>query len=144
MELFAFILLIVWGLLALGVAVLAGSRGQSAVGFFLLSLFFSPVLGLIVVLLMKNLNDEFEEAGKRRVEERREFDRQREHEKQLESQRVLAASLATQVRSQTVEPQVTRSIADELTNLAALRDRGVLSSEEFEQQKKQLLGRSPT
>lgn len=140
MELFT--VLVIWGLLSWGVAALADSRGRSGFGFFLLSFFLSPLLGLIVVLVMANLTAEAaKEADRRREEERREFDRKREHEKQLESLRVLAASQASHTPPQGVEPLVKPSVADELTKLAALRDKGVLSPDEFEQQKKQLLGR---
>jgi hypothetical protein len=138
-----FTVIVVWGLMCWGVAALAGSRGRSAFGFFLLSFFFSPLLGLIVVLVVKNLAEESaKESERRREDERREIDRKREHEKQLESLRAVTASQASRVPAQTLEPAVTRSLADELTKLAALRDKGILSSEEFEQQKKQLLGRT--
>ena len=40
-----------WALFSVLVAVLADKKGKSAVGFFLLSLFFSPVIGVIAVLL---------------------------------------------------------------------------------------------
>jgi uncharacterized membrane protein YhiD involved in acid resistance len=141
MELFT--VLVIWGLMSWGVAALAISRGRSGFGFFLLSFFFSPLLALIVVLVMKNLVEEFvKETEKRRDEERREFDRKREHEKQLESLRALTASQASRSTSQAVEPSATPLVADELTKLASLRDKGILSPEEFEQQKRHLLGRA--
>jgi len=128
-----------------GVAALASSRGRSGLGFFLLSFFFSPLLGLIVVLVMKDLADESaKESEKRREEERREFDRKREHEKQLESLRAVTASQANRAPSSTVESIASISVADELIKLASLRDKAILSSEEFEQQKRQLLGRHAT
>lgn len=141
MELF--IIIVIWGLLGWGVAALAGSRGRSSFGFFLLSFVFSPLLGLIVVLVMKNLAEEAAKDYERRKEgERRELDRNREHEKQLESLRAVTAARTSHAAAQTVEPVFTHSLADELTKLAALRDAQVLSPEEFEHQKKQLLGRS--
>lgn len=39
-----------WALFCIGVAYLADKKGRSAIGFFLLSLFFSPIIGLLVVL----------------------------------------------------------------------------------------------
>ena len=141
MELFTVI--VIWGLMSWGVAALAGSRGRSGFGFFLLSFVFSPLLGLIVVLVMKNLTAEAaKESERRSEEERRELDRKREHEKQLESLRAVTALQTAHAAAQAPELVVTRSIADEITKLAALRDKGILSSEEFEQQKKQLLSRS--
>ena len=76
---------------------------------------------------------------KMRSEERRETERRREHEKQLESIRAVAAS---PVKDQNTTPFANtpiRSIADELLKLADLRDKGVITPVEFEQQKRILL-----
>lgn len=133
----------IWVLLCVGVALLADSRGRSFWGFFLLSFVFSPLLGLIVILVMKNLTEEAgKEAARRQDEERRELEQKREHEKQLESLRALATFQAGHSVSKPAEPITAPTLADELTKLAALRDKGVLSSEEFEQQKKHLLKRT--
>ena len=140
MELF--VIFVFWALMCWGVAALASSRGRSGVGFFLLSFLFSPLLGLIIVLVMKDLAAESaRETDRRREEERREFDRQREHEKQLESLRAVTTSQANRAAPGSSESTTGVSVADELTKLAALRDKGILSPEEFDQQKKQLLGR---
>lgn len=128
----------IWTLLAAGVSGLASSRGRSGVGFFLLSFLLSPVLGLIVVLVTRNLvEEEAKETARRREEENREFDRKREHEKQLESLRVLSNSQERQ--SATAETRTATSVADELLKLANLREKGVLTIEEFDQQKRALL-----
>lgn len=138
----AFLLLVVWGLMCWGVAALASSRGRSGLGFFLLSFVFSPLLGLIVVLVMKNLTEESaKDYERRREEERREEDRKREHEKQLESLRVMTAAQAVKASPVPPNPPAVPSVADELVKLAALRERGVLSPEEFEEQKRRLLSR---
>ncbi len=134
------IFLTVVGGLSWGVAEFAISRGRSGVGFFFLSLFMSPILGIIVLLVMKNLAEENSRLLALRYEEtRRELDRKREHEKQLESLRALTAAQVGHASSQIHEPGAPHSVADELTKLAALLDRGILSPEEFQQQKKQLL-----
>ena len=134
---------VIWGLMCWGVAALAGTRGRSSFGFFLLSFVFSPLLGLIVVLVMKNLTEEAgKESERRREDERRELDRKREHETQLESLRAVAASQSSRAPAQALETAVTGSIADELTKLAALRDKGILSPSEFAMQKARLLGPS--
>jgi len=44
-----------WFLLAVAVGVLASNRGRSGVGWFLLSVVLSPLLGFIFVLVAKNL-----------------------------------------------------------------------------------------
>lgn len=143
MEFGAF--LVVWGLMCVGVAALASSRGRSWFGFFLLSLVFSPLLGLIVVLVISNLAKERElESHRWREEQNREAERKREHEKQIESLRVLASSPARGSSAAQSPSSPAGSIADELTKLAALRDKGVLTADEFEQQKRTLLGRSGT
>ena len=134
------ITLVVWGLLSWGVAEMASSRGRSWFGFFLLSFLLSPLLGLIVVLVMKNVTQEVErELQARREEASRELDRKREHEKQIESLRALtSASVKSNSTNQSnVSPAV--SIADELAKLAELRDKGVLTSDEFEKQKRAIL-----
>ena len=137
-----FTVFVIWGLMCWGVAALAGTRGRSSFGFFLLSFVFSPLLGLIVVLVMKNLTEETaRETEKGREDERRELDRRREHEKQLESLRAVTASHPSRP-IQAIEPAGTGSIADELTKLAALRDKGILSPSEFDTQKARLLGHS--
>jgi hypothetical protein len=46
-------LLFVWVLLSAGVAALARKKGQSVAGFFLLSLLCSPLVGLIVVAIVR-------------------------------------------------------------------------------------------
>ena len=140
MEVFGFI--VVWTLFGIGVAALADSRGRSGFGYFLLSFFFSPLLGLIVVLITKNLKEEAaNEDWRRREQENRDFDRKREHEKQLESLRVLAATQNKNPPSTIPIPSMS-STADELAKLAELRDRGILTPEEFDQQKRALLSRA--
>ncbi|WP_313330363.1 SHOCT domain-containing protein [Comamonas sp.] len=140
MELF--LLLVFWGLLSWGVASLATSRGRSGWGFFLLSFFMSPLLGLIIVLIMRDLAQENQQYSERQREEYyRTKEREREHEKQLESLRAISA---TQPKAFTAPStnSPSNSIADELSKLATLRDQGVLTAEEFDQQKKTLLSSS--
>ena len=133
--------LIIWGLMCWGVGALASSRGRSGFGFFLLSFFFSPLLGLIVVLVMTNLTKEAtKESAQRREDEQRDEERKREHEKQLESLRALTAAQSSGSAHQAPSSTSPPSLAEELTKLAALRDKGVLTADEFESQKKQLLG----
>lgn len=109
---------VLWFLLAVAVAFLADSRGRSGIGFFLLSAVFSPVLGLIVVLVLSDLKKDA-----RRAEEQKQ-----EHERQLESIRAIAGGRA-------VGQAGAASVADELQKLADLREKGVLSESEFQEQK---------
>ena len=130
-----------WFAMCLGVAMLAESRGRSAIGYFALSFFFSPILALIIVLLKTNLNEEAAAQAERiREEERRESDLRREHERQLESLRTLVrAPFAQNNTSNKLQPT---SLVDDLTKLAQLRDQGILTPEEFAQQKQIILSKS--
>lgn len=119
--------LIIWGCLGAGVGLLASSRGRSGFGFFLLSFFLSPLLGLIVVLVMSDLNVE---AAKQRL-------REQEHERQLESIRAIANKPTVVTAPTTAAPS--RSVADELLKLKSLRDQGVLTEDEFQTQKTSIL-----
>jgi hypothetical protein len=134
----AFWVIFVWGLLALGVAMLADTRGRSGFGFFLLSFFLSPILGLIVVLVMKNLIEEHaSEAIRRREADAKEEQRRREHEAHLESIRAITSK--KEVSSNNLPSSVTLSIADEIRKLGELKNAGLLSEDEFASEKKKLL-----
>ena len=125
--------LILWFLLSFGVGALASSRGRSGIGFGLLSFITSPLIGVIVVLVIKDLE----------AEKDRQYIAKREHEKQLESIKVIAQSnagnSAFSKNSTTTQPF---SVADELTKLGALKEKGLLTEEEFSAQKQQLLAKS--
>jgi len=124
----------IWLLLAAGVGALASSRGRSGFGFFLLSAVFSPLLGLIVVLVARDLKEEEQQVAVR----------QREHELDLERVKAIARSAASAQPGPAILParaEPTISIADELTKLAALKDKGILTEAEFDGQKAALLRR---
>jgi hypothetical protein len=128
-----FILLVTWVLLCWGVGALASSRGRSGIGFGLLSFVTSPLIGVIVVLVIKDLE----------AEKDRQYIAKREHEKQLESIKVIAqsnAGNAALTKSSTATQPF--SVADELTKLGALKEKGLLTEEEFSAQKQQLLAKS--
>jgi len=138
-------IVLVWLLLAVGVGALASSRGRSVFGFFLLSVVLSPLLGLIVLLLMSDLNKE-REAKEQQQRDEAEKDRVRreEHERQLESIKVLATSRQEPtVAAPTSKLAPGASLADEIRKLAQLRDDGLLTPEEFAEQKARLLGAAP-
>lgn len=117
--------LFLWAAFAVGVGLLANSRGRSGIGYFLLSVLLSPILGLIVVLVQRNLVDQ------QRQEEQRKAD-QAAH---VESIRAIAQSNAGATRADG------SSLADELDKLAALKEKGHLTAEEFAAQKARLLAR---
>ena len=123
-----------WLIFAMLVGALAASRGRSFFGFFLLSALLSPLVGLIVVLVIRNLDAEKRQAEEnQRAEERKEFDRKREHEKQLEQIRAAAGASSA-------APQL--SVAEEIAKLGDLLQRGLLTEEEFKQQKAAALSRA--
>lgn len=96
--------------------------------FALLSFLFSPLLGLVIVLVLPNLVARAEEDAER------ERMRREEHERQLEQIRALATTLPA-----TADSIMPSSVADELRKLAELRDQGVLTEAEFQEQKALLL-----
>jgi hypothetical protein len=110
---------------------LAESRGRSLPGFFLFSFFLSPLIAFIILLVMPNLVERAEEEAER------DRARREEHERQLEQIRALST------QNELADTGVAASVADELTKLAALRDRGVLTDEEFQSQKAALLKPKP-
>ncbi len=137
MEIFIFIA--IWAALAWGVAKLAITRGRNPIGFLLLSFFFSPILGLIVLLIMSNLVDARQELAQAANDEVNREQRQRdEHERQLESIKTLAANQKSDQSSQPSAASPT-SVADEIRKLGALRTEGLLTEAEFQSQKSALL-----
>lgn len=117
---------VIWFGLAAGVGFLADSRGRSGFGFFLLSAVLSPLLGLIIVLVMSNT----------RLDEAKAEDQRREHERQLESIRAIAAPAA---QSANQAAAAATSVADELIKLGQLKEKGLLTEDEFAVQKARLL-----
>lgn len=122
MEIFIF-----WFLLAIGVGLLANSRGRSGFGFFLVAVVLSPLLGLIIVLVTENKTKVAEQAERDRLE----------HQRRLEEVKAITAAPAAAVAT---IARAGASVADELRKLADLRDAGVLTPAEFEKQKSRLLG----
>ncbi|MBL0720028.1 hypothetical protein JI742_09030 [Piscinibacter sp. Jin2] len=135
-------LIFVWGLLCWAVGYAAESRGRSFIAFFILSLVTSPVLGLIVLLIMKDIKAE-EQRDKARLDALAERDlaRREEHEKQIEALRAITVAVAPKATAFSDAASAT-SIADELTKLARLVEVGLLTPEEFSAQKAALLNGS--
>ena len=126
------IFVLLWFLFSIGVGFLAAQRGRSGVGWTLLSIVTSPLLAVIILLLTRDL---VEEAAVREQETRR-------HDEKL-------AALASTVR--TPAPKVPSNaspvtaaspllVADELEKLSGLKARGLITDDEFQQQKRRLLG----
>ena len=111
------ILFLGWLVLSIVTGAVASSRGRSGVGFTLIAFLLSPLLAFIILLLLPNL------AEQARVETLRAEDRRRDDDRQLEAIRATAKV----------------SVADELTKLADLRDRGVLTEPEFQAERSRLL-----
>ncbi len=104
---------IMWLVFAIGVGLLANSRGRSGFGFFVLSLLLSPLIGLIVVLVMRD----------EKVAQENEQRRRRDEEMRLAEVKALAAAAAHGAASAPAPaPQAAAaaspiSVADELTKL---------------------------
>lgn len=109
---------------AAGVGLLARSRGRNYWGYMALSILLSPLIGLIVVLVLKNLKQEDTTDEIRR----------QEHESHIASIKALQARPAVSAHS-----SGHTHVADELAKLAELRDKAVLTEAEFRDQKASLL-----
>ena len=104
-----------WVGLSILIGLIGSARQISFWGAFFLSLFFSPIVGLIVTLLSKT------EAEVQRQQEL--FDLQHQQKEALRS----------------IQSNTANLIADELIKLRKLVDDGVISAEEFEIQKRKIL-----
>lgn len=125
-------LLVIWVGLCIWVAKSAEAKGRNGVGFFLLAFFTSPVFGGICVALCRDLAaEQRQELERRRYEDNQTAERKREHEKQL-------AALSALKTPSAAAPH-TVSVADEIAKLGELRDKGLLTSDEFQAQKAALL-----
>lgn len=123
---------VVWALLAIGVGWLATERGRSGVGFCLLSVVLSPLIGLVVVLVLPNLvKREEEQREKQEADRKSKQESERQHERQLEEIRALSSAVA--------KPTGSPSVADEIQKLLALKEAGALTEAEFTAQKSRLL-----
>lgn len=133
MDALAVAIVVIWFFLSWGVGALADSRGRSGIGFGLLSFFTSPLLGVIIVLIIKDLNAESE----------RDYKLALEHDKYLESFKAIArSSSSNKPQSKNYTSGKSFSVADELIKLGALKEKGLLTEEEFSAQKQQLLAKS--
>lgn len=135
------IIFIFWVLFSIGVGFLANERGRSGIGWTLLSIITSPFLGILLVLLTRDLKVE---AQSQQREEMR-------HKEQLIALSGTKQTISEQYRNtgvKWVRPNADNSaterhapilVADELEKLANLKERGLLTSEEFSTQKARLL-----
>ncbi|MDP3422932.1 MAG: SHOCT domain-containing protein [Burkholderiaceae bacterium] len=118
-----------WLILSSVVAYIASSRGRLALDYFLLSVLLSPLVGLIVLLTKSNLA---EEAKKARI-------RREDQDRQIEALKS-AQNIGPSVHAPGEGTSSSKLVADELEKLANLRDRGVLTEDEFQTRKSLLLG----
>lgn len=119
-----FLLIVFWLACAVGVGMLANSKGRSFWGYALLSIITSPILGLVVALLVSDL---YKEAAKKQ-------EQATQNERHLESLKAIARS-----NTAASPTQDNISVADELEKLASLKERGILTEDEFTTKKAQLL-----
>jgi phosphate/sulfate permease len=120
---------LIWIVLSLVVALVAESRGRTGFGFLVLSLLLSPLVGFLVVISVRNLAAE---KRAKAAEEAREAAASKARQEEMQRQAVLIAE-ASKVGA--------TSAADELEKLAALRDRGVITSAEFDERKARILSK---
>jgi uncharacterized membrane protein YraQ (UPF0718 family) len=102
-----------WIIFSIIVGAIGGSRKIGFAGAFFLSLILSPLIGLIITLSSKDIEDE------------------KYKEKLLENQKRQTAELANLSQQQKEVPAV--SIADEIEKLKKLKEEGTISEEEYAQ-----------
>lgn len=112
---------LVWIFFAVMVGALANSRGRSGFGFFMLSVVFSPLVGFAAALALPDLELQ-------KLDEKR---RHEDHERQLEALKAVTSTARSGGSG--------ASIADEIEKLAQLKERGLLTDDEFAAQKAALL-----
>lgn len=106
-----------WVCLAVAIGFWADARGRNGGLFFFLAVILSPLLSGLILLITPNLKKEVIRQEQERSD----------REIQLEQIKAIA------------KPAEPTSMASELEKLAGLRDRGVLTDAEFQQQKEKLL-----
>jgi hypothetical protein len=108
----------------LGLSFIAGYIGSDRkIGFwggFLLSIFLSPLIGFIVVALSK-------------------VSQQEEYEEEILQTQIQQQKTLERISEQTAAG-TQLSISDEILKLKDLQERGILTEDEFETQKRKLLG----
>lgn len=102
-----------WIFLSVMISFMADSRGRNGLAWFMIALLTSPPFAFIVLLVTKNLVDE-----KKKEQERKE-----EKEMQIKQ----------------IEALAKKSPADELLKLAELKERGIITEQEFNKQKTAIL-----
>lgn len=107
--------LMIWVVVSVIVGVISADKKIGFLGGFMLSIVLSPLIGFIVVLLSKSLEQENREK------------------ELLESNKEQTRLLAEKSENNTI------SIADEIEKLISLKDKGLLTEEEFQQTKQRLI-----
>lgn len=106
--------LMIWVVLSVIVGIISTDKKMGFIGGFMLSLILSPLIGFIITLFSKSLEQEKRE--------------QELLETQKEQTRLLAEKSDNSI-----------SIADELEKLATLKDKGIITESEFQLGKEKLL-----
>jgi hypothetical protein len=117
-------LLMIWIIFAVIVGAAASGRGRSVAGWIILSVLVSPLLSLILLVVMPNLREQ--------------RTREEAHRQELQHLASIAAGpgLAPRQASLPTEAPMTT-----LTRLADMRDRGLITVEEFAAKKIEILAR---
>ena len=125
-------LLILWLIFAAIVGAAASARGRSGFGWALLAVLMSPVLALILLVVLPNVAD--------RARQLENEHRQRNH--QLTMERMTAAALRSNESVRAPVPEAAhRDPVATLGVLAEARDRGLITADEFNAKKAELLAR---
>ena len=120
-------LLIIWVIFAVIVGAAASGRGRSVAGWIVLAILISPLLALILLVVMPNLRDQRA--------------REAAHGQQLEHLAAIAAGSQLAVNPTSAAVEAGEHPMATLTTLADMRDRGLITIEEFAAKKVELLAR---
>jgi hypothetical protein len=121
-------ILLLWFVVAVCVGIVAGGRGRSGFGWFLLAAFVSPLIAGIALVALPNVRRDREQAE---AAERR-------HREQLDA--IVTSKSALTGRLVIAEPKPADPIGT-IGLLAELRETGAISDDDFDTKKRDLLSR---
>lgn len=107
--------LMIWVVMSVVVGIISTDKKMGFLGGFMLSIILSPLVGFIITLFSKSIEQENREK------------------ELLENQKEQTRLLAEKSENNTI------SIADEIEKLISLKDKGLLTEEEFQKAKQRLI-----
>lgn len=130
--------LLVYLVLAIVIGAAASSRGRSTVGWVLIALFLSPLLAAILLFVSPDLKA----MARDRAHQARVWEAQRDELRRRDRRlAALVASQAPAFPAPAIPAPPRPDPLKALESLASIRDRGIITAEEFEAKKVEILAR---